>query len=876
MKTQAASAPPLPKEVLIAEDSATQAAVLKIALEKHGWRVRVAGDGIAAMEQARLSKPDIVVSDIRMPKMDGYALSRAIKTDPALRTVPVVLFTSLSQAHDIVDAINSGADYYFLKQWDHDILIAKIANVLDTYQPVPDHGQDGLRVRLEGETYTIEANAQRPLTLLLSTYEIAIQQSMALVAARDQLREANESLEEAVRDRTAQFIASEIRYRRLFEAAKDGILILDAETGMVVDVNPYLAGLLGFSHEIFLGKTIWELGFLKDIIANRDNFLELQQKGYVRYEHLPLERKDGSSLDVEVVSNAYLAGDKKVIQCNIRDITERCVKEKQQKLAMQVLATLNRENDVALLVKDILHLIKEGMGFEAVGIRLREGDDFPYCETNGFAGSFVETERHLCARNASGDFIRDAAGNPLLECMCGNVICGRFDPSKPFFTERGSFWTNSTTGLLTSTTETDRQSRTRNRCHGEGYESVALVPLRAADNLIGILQINDRRKGMFTLDMIQFFEGMGASIGIALARKQAGEKVQSLARFPAENPSPVLRVDSAGAVLYANSASGDLLRQWGIAVGGPAPKLWRTLVNEALADGNPRTVEAEDDGRVFSITVAPVVREGYANLYANDITERRQAEEERQRMQAQLVHAQKLESIGTLASGVAHEINNPIMGIMNYAQLIRDRLGPDSPVSEYAIEIGRETERVATIVRNLLSFARQDKETHSPARLCDIVGATLSLIGSVARHDQIALKVDVPEDLPQIKCRSQQIQQVVMNLLTNARDALNEKYPGHDANKQILITSRRIERDGHQWIRTTVEDHGPGISEDVQRRMFEPFFTTKPRDKGTGLGLSISHGIVKDHGGQLSVESELGQWTRFHIDLPTDNGWKVE
>jgi len=162
--------------------------------------------------------------------------------------------------------------------------------------------------------------------------------------------------------------------------------------------------------------------------------------------------------------------------------------------------------------------------------------------------------------------------------------------------------------------------------------------------------------------------------------------------------------------------------------------------------------------------------------------------------------------------------------------------------------------------------------------------------------------VDVPADLPQIKCRSQQIQQVLMNLLTNARDALNQRYQGHDADKKVIISARMIEKSvrsdqlsvssdrsaviseqsvadtdhgslitdhssSRHWLRLTVEDHGAGIPEDLCVRIFEPFFTTKPRDKGTGLGLSISHGIVKDHGGVLSVESEVGQWTRFHVDL---------
>ena len=115
---------------------------------------------------------------------------------------------------------------------------------------------------------------------------------------------------------------SELRYRRLFEAAHDGILILDAETGVIVDINPFLIQLLGFSREAFLGKKVWELGFFKDLVANEANFRELQKKEYIRYEDMRMETADGRRVHVEFVSNVYLADQKKVIQSNKRDITE--------------------------------------------------------------------------------------------------------------------------------------------------------------------------------------------------------------------------------------------------------------------------------------------------------------------------------------------------------------------------------------------------------------------------------------------------------------------------------------------------------------------------------------------------------------------------
>ncbi len=121
----------------------------------------------------------------------------------------------------------------------------------------------------------------------------------------------------------AALVASELRYRRLFETAQDGILILDAETGMVDDVNPFLVKLLGFSREEFLGKAIWDLGFFKDVVANEANFAELREKGYIRYEDLPMETRDGRRVAVEFVSNVYLVNGVRVIQCNVRDVSAR-------------------------------------------------------------------------------------------------------------------------------------------------------------------------------------------------------------------------------------------------------------------------------------------------------------------------------------------------------------------------------------------------------------------------------------------------------------------------------------------------------------------------------------------------------------------------
>jgi len=259
-----------------------------------------------------------------------------------------------------------------------------------------------------------------------------------------------------------------------------------------------------------------------------------------------------------------------------------------------------------------------------------------------------------------------------------------------------------------------------------------------------------------------------------------------------------------------------------------------------------------------------------------DITERIKLEEEKTLLQEQVWNQQKLESIGTLASGVAHEINNPINGILNYGQIIIDSTESDSDISKFAAEIIYESNRISEIVKNLLEFSRQSGKQHSYARIDDIINKTLSLVETVFRHDNISINVKIDSNISNIKCRSQQIQQVLMNMITNARDSLNEKYPAYNENKKINLECHEYFQNERKWISLTIEDFGNGISQDTMHCIFDPFFTTKGKDKGTGLGLSISHGIVKEHHGEIKVDSKEGNYAKFTLILPCDNGWDIE
>jgi putative nucleotidyltransferase with HDIG domain/PAS domain S-box-containing protein len=232
---------------------------------------------------------------------------------------------------------------------------------------------------------------------------------------------------------------------------------------------------------------------------------------------------DGSShvLDTYLIPLYDDAGKQFAVLGYSRDVTEQKYVEQQKQLWLNIFRHLNESESEDQIFRSILELIQQFGGYEAVGIRLEKEGDYPYYEANGFVPGHVELENQLCSYDEDGKIARDSQGNPLLECMCGNIIRGRYDPELPFFTKGGSFWSNCTTELLAATTDQDRQARTRNRCNGEGYESVALIPLRAEDRVIGLLQLNDTRRNRFTPEIITFYEGIANSIGIVLTKKQA-------------------------------------------------------------------------------------------------------------------------------------------------------------------------------------------------------------------------------------------------------------------------------------------------------------------------------------------------------------------
>ncbi|MFH7319303.1 ATP-binding protein [Desulfurivibrio sp. D14AmB] len=291
-------------------------------------------------------------------------------------------------------------------------------------------------------------------------------------------------------------------------------------------------------------------------------------------------------------------------------------------------------------------------------------------------------------------------------------------------------------------------------------------------------------------------------------------------------------------------------------------------LGEAMNSNRPLNGQRRDDSffpLAFSLSQMQHGSKLQFILILRDITD-----EEQHRSEA--VRAGQFAALGELAAGVAHEINNPINGIINYSQILLDEIDPEVESTEREIlpRIIKESERVAAIVKNLLSFARQRDEIVEDLSIQEVIDDCISLLLYQFEKDGIRVEVEIPDDLPPLRGNPQHLHQVFLNLLSNARYALNVRYQERHPDKRIKIASRLVTIQERSFIRTTITDYGIGIDQDTIDHVFDALFTTKPPGEGTGLGLGISKGLVRDHNGQLYLESVPGQYTTATVDLPAN------
>ena len=435
---------------------------------------------------------------------------------------------------------------------------------------------------------------------------------------------------------------SEQKYSTLVENATDGVTII--QNKMIKFANKRMSEMSGYSVEELTGMSAFDL-IPPDFTPVLEKRFAQSELGQSRSEtfYTKMLCKDGTVKEMESSTKLIQYEGKPAAIGIIRDITERRQAESQQKLAAEILGILNEPLALPDAINRILAAIKRETGFYAVGIRLKKDDDFPYFVQNGFSEDFLLTENTLVERGPDGGVCRDKNGNVSLECTCGLVISGKTDPSNPLFTAGGSAWTNDSIPLLDIPIEQDPRLHPRNRCIHAGFQSVALMPIRRGQEIVGLLQLNDRRKGCFTQEMIRFFEGIAASIGVALMRKQSEdtlrESEQQIRSFFEVSPDVIMNLDREGKILFINRATTRTIEETiGTRVYDYIPTEYQSLYAETVENvfrtGKPDRIEIKGlgKGKRISWYEARFVSMGSGGeqqtliVAATDITERKQAE----------------------------------------------------------------------------------------------------------------------------------------------------------------------------------------------------------------------------------------------------------
>jgi PAS domain S-box-containing protein len=594
--------------------------------------------------------------------------------------------------------------------------------------------------------------------------------------------------------------AAERKYRGIFEGSTEGIFQISPDGRRFVTANPAMARMLGYGSPEELIGSVTDIG--------RQVLLEPDSRG----GFLQRLDKDGRIVDFEC-------------ECVRRDGTR-----------IWVLLSASRATSR-----------EEGIGCEGtmVDISSRKSAEESLIRERELLSTMIDNiPDHIYVKDTENRFlVANAALRNFIGVDSSEKLRGKTDFD--FFPRElaEQFMADEKRILMTGEALINKDERSQGVDGMEFWTLTTKVPLKdESGTLLGIVGINR--------DVTDF--------------RKAQEEVRSLARFPEENPNPMMRLSREGVLLYANMSSQPILEDWGCTRGEKVPDDYHALVLKAFASGAPLIVELPFGKIQYSMVFAPIVDAGYINIYARDVTEQRNLEH-------QLLQSQKMDAIGRLAGGIAHDFNNVLTAIIGYSDFLQMHLGKDDPLQQEVEEIRKAGQRAASLTRQLLAFSRRQI---FEVKVLDLNAVVVGMEKMMRRLINESVSIDFCLDpaLGMMRADSSQMEQVLLNLVINASDAMPRggKLTIETGNAELdeSYAQMHISMKPGPHVRLVVSDTGIGMDEETREHMFEPFFTTKKEGKGTGLGLSMVYGIVKQSGGNIWVYSEPGKGTAFKIYLP--------
>ncbi len=528
----------------------------------------------------------------------------------------------------------------------------------------------------------------------------------------------------------------------------------------------------------------------------------------------------------------------------------------ERELLIAILETLSQSRHMDEYLKQLVELVKNYSGCCCIGIRLLDDEgNIPYVSYTGFSREFYDSDDHLSIKSD--------------RCFCINVIKKNTNPGLPFYTDGGSFLSNGMTKLLNSVPE-GTKGRTRNACNQYGYESVALVPMRHKDRILGLIHLADDSENKIPMEKVRFLEQVGAYIGEALRTLMAEEALrQSEANYRTlveSSPDGILSLDAEGHIIDCNGGVCQLL-------GYTKEEIKSKNVRELLATTVPegfssyyaqltqnRHLEKEfelvrHDGQVIPVW-AKIVALHDTNgdftrviIYLRDIAERKKLDQ------------LKDEFIGL----VSHELRSPltvIIGAVNTALSEGTRLSPEE-TRQLLQDAAREAESLSHLLGNLLELSRvQADRLVLHAEPINVVNTVQNAVEKIRRQSSShRFLLSFPNRLPPVYADQLRVERILYNLLENAT-----KYSPPESEIRVFAKLKK------EHLIMGVSDQGIGISLPDQAKLFRPFQRLEDSRldgaKGAGLGLLVCRRLVEAHGGRIWVESESGRGSTFFFTLP--------
>jgi PAS domain S-box-containing protein len=630
------------------------------------------------------------------------------------------------------------------------------------------------------------------------------------------------------------------KYFTLIEHAADGIAIL--QDGVFKLVNTALARISGYDKEELPG-----MPFTKLLTPESQKLTAARYQARLAGKKVPpiyevkAVTKDGEVRDIEINAALTEYEGRVADEVIIRDITERKRAEEQLRESEDKLKTYLESAPDGVYINDLKGTFLYGnkKAEEIIGYRKEELIGKSFLKLNLLPAKYLAKAGKLLALNA----MRRPTGPDELELIRKDGSRVWVEINTTPIKQREKVVVIGFVRDITERKRMEQQLQEKNEQLDAQNEELRAIneELRATEEE---LQQNQEK-------LERMFESVTEGIVVA------------------NLDGTILKVNEKAVQMHGFASDDELLGKKTFELVAPGDRERKANnVREALKEGLVRSQEytlLRADGSEFPGELSTSELKdasgnviGYITI-ARDITERRQAEEKERQLQQELDLTSRLASIGQLAAGVAHEINNPLTGVIGFSHLLMSRDIPDDMKQDLQV-INSEAQRVAKIVENLLTFARQRKPGREYVDINSIIARVLELRAYEMKVNNIEVEIQLAPDLPYTMADAGQLQQVFLNIVLNAEHFMTRAH-----NRGKLLVKTEIIDDN---IRASFTDNGPGISKENLNKIFNPFFTTKEVGSGIGLGLSICHGIITQHKGKIYAQSELGQGATFIVELP--------